>query len=135
MGWVWQKTGEYRSPCCLAFSEAPGARTPALPSELLLGHGQRTIHGPCWILQSRKKGLSKYSRRAPTQGWQEKLWADAYAGTPGGSPGLQDKYCPFVSADWRDQQIDELKIIIIIILIIHISKGGNQICDICVCSP
>lgn len=47
------------------------------------------------------------------------LWAAA-AGTQDGDLGAaqvsQDKYCPLVSADCRDQQTDELIIIIIIIL-------------------
>lgn len=69
-----------RSPLCPASSRALGARTLS-PSELLLG--RPCAGGPCWILQSRKKGLSKYSRRAPTQGRQGKLRADAYTRTRG----------------------------------------------------
>lgn len=70
-----------RSPLCLAFSEAPGARALARPSELLLGRGREDRRGPCWILQSRRKGLSKYSRTATARGRQGQLWADAHTGT------------------------------------------------------
>ena len=47
-------------------------------------------------------------------------------GDPAAAQVSPDKYCPFVSADCRDQQTDELIIIIIIILIIHIPKGGGK---------
>ena len=49
-------------------------------------------------------------------------------GDLGAAQVSQDKYCPFVSADCRDQQTDELQIIIIIIIIllIHIPKGGGK---------
>lgn len=47
-------------------------------------------------------------------------------GDLGPSQVSQDKYCPFVSADCRDQQTDELQIIIIIIILIHILKGGGS---------
>lgn len=122
-GWGWQ-TGEWvRTPC---FLRSRG-HAPSLPS-----CSSAMCGGPAGAAV-RKKGLSEYSRTAPTRGWQGKLQADAYEDL--GHPGLQDKYCPFVSAYCRDQQTDELKIIIIIILIIYIPKGGNQIHDTCVCSP
>lgn len=77
--------------------------------------------------------MPKYSRRAAARGSQGKLRADAQAGTRGAQVS-QDKYCPFVSADCRDQQTDEVQIIIIIILLIHIPRGG-QIDDIYACFP
>lgn len=46
----------------------------------------------------------------------------------------QDKYCPFVSAECRAQQTDEL-IIIIIILITYTEWGEGKINDIQVCPP
>lgn len=99
--------------------------------------------GPCWVLQSQKRGVPKYSRRAAAQGAWQRLRADTHAGRPGEvRPRIsQDKYCPFVSADCRDQQTDELQIIIIIIILFntYTEKGGvggrSQIYDTCACFP
>lgn len=71
------------SPRCGLVSRMP---TPhhscilALSSEPLLGHAWRTTPGPCWILQSWKKCLSEYSRRAIT-GVPTKAPGTRYAGT------------------------------------------------------
>lgn len=142
LGWVWQEDLASDRSCRPASLEAPVPTAPPLPSPLPPGPpgAGRGPRGPCWVVQSQKRGVSKYSRRAAAPGGlAEASGGRSHGGARAGVAQVsQDKYCPFVSADCRDQQTDELQIIIIIIiLLIHIPKraGRNQIYDIYACFP
>lgn len=72
-GWGWQ-TGEWvRTPCFLR-SRGHAPSPPSCSSAACGGPAGAAV---------RKKGLSEYSRTAPTRGWQGKLQADAYMRTWG----------------------------------------------------
>lgn len=145
LGWVWQEDLASSGSCPRLLWRPPAPTVPPLPSPLPPGPpgAGRGPWGPCWVLQSQKRGVSKYSRRAAAPGGlAEAAGGRSRGGARAGAAQVsQDKYCPFVSADCRDQQTDELQIIIIIIiLLIHIPKrvgvgGRSQIYDTCACFP
>lgn len=78
----------------------------------------RTITGPCWILQSRKKGLSEYSRRAVTTVCRQRLQAHDMWG-PGASAGLPGQILPICfcrtqsPANWWTKNNNKIIIILI----------------------
>lgn len=117
-----RRTGEGQVSSLPGFLRSPGCVHPCSPlSELLRPPLESAVT---------EESLSKYSRRATTrEGGRgaRKAAGRCPHGDPGAAQVSLDKYCPFVSADCRDQQTDELIIIIIIIiLIIHIPKGGKS---------
>lgn len=56
---------------------------------------------------------------------QRKLQAHVCYGDQAAAQVSQDKYCPFVSAECRAQQTDELIIIIILIILITYTEWGE----------
>lgn len=76
----------------------------ALPSSL--SHSLATLGGPLLApagSQSGRKGLSEYSRRTTTGVPPEA--SGTVSGDQAAEQVTQDKYCPFVSAECRAQQM------------------------------
>lgn len=93
--WVWagfgRKTWRATGPAARLPWRPPAPTSPPLPSPLPpgppgAGGGPR---GPCWVLQSQKRGVSEYSRRAAAPGGlAEAAGGRSRAGRPGrGRPG------------------------------------------------
>lgn len=103
--------------------QEPWAHAPSPP--LSCSSAGRVRGDPAGFCSHGRKACLSTVEELPPRGGKESCGQTLTNEDPG-DPGLQDKYCPFVSAYCRDQQTDELKKKIIIILIIYILKGGKS---------
>ena len=84
------------------------------------------------LFSHRREACLSTAEELPHERDKENLWADTQKETRVGVAQIsQDKYCPFVSANCRDHQIEDLQIIIIY----KSNRGWDQIYDTYACFP
>lgn len=129
LGWVWQEdlAEQWVLPRLLWRPQRPPNASSSLPHCPPAPPGQtQEDHGAHHWCSHRKRGVSKYSRRAAApRAWQRLGGHSRQGGAGRAAQVSRDKYCPLFLLGCRDQQTDELQIIIIILLLIHIPTGGG----------